>query len=235
MNKLSIIIPCFNEEKNIENILNKVWKVELKGIEKEIIVVDDCSSDSSRTILNNNKKIIDKILVHEINKGKGAALRTGIEYATGDYIIVQDADDEYDPGEFSRLLQPLINNDCDVVYGSRFKNKKYDKGYRLNRLANRFLTSFSNLFTKYKLTDMETCYKVFKRDIIKKLTLEENRFGFEPEITAKLSKIGAKIIEVPIEYKPRTKAEGKKINLKDGFRAIYCIIKYRWGVRIWEY
>lgn len=226
MKKLSIIIPCYNEENNIETILDKVNNVKLENIEKEIIVVDDCSKDSSKAILEKNKDIIQKLLFHTENMGKGAALRTGIQNATGDYIIIQDADLEYNPNEYRKLLQPLLDNECDVVYGSRFKNKVY-KGYLGNRLANIFLTNFSNLFTHYKLTDMETCYKVFKSKVIKNIDLKENRFGFEPEVTAKLSKANAKIIEVQIAYNPRSKNEGKKIGLKDGLRAIYCILKYR--------
>lgn len=226
MKKLSIIIPCYNEENNIETILDKVNNVKLENIEKEIIVVDDCSKDSSKAILEKNKDIIQKLLFHTENMGKGAALRTGIQNATGDYIIIQDADLEYNPNEYRKLLQPLLDNECDVVYGSRFKNKVY-KGYLGNRLANIFLTNFSNLFTHYKLTDMETCYKVFKSKVIKNIDLKENRFGFEPEVTAKLSKANAKIIEIQIAYNPRSKNEGKKIGLKDGLRAIYCILKYR--------
>lgn len=226
MKKLSIIIPCYNEEKNITKILKKVNDVKLSNIKKEIIVIDDCSTDNSKKILEENKKMLQKILFHENNMGKGAALRTGIKNATGDLIIIQDADLEYDPNEYEKLLKPLINDECDVVYGSRFKNKKY-KGYISNILANRFLTNLSNIFTHYKLTDMETCYKVFKSDIIKNIDLKENRFGFEPEVTSKLSKVKAKIIEVPIKYNPRTKDEGKKIGIKDGLRAIYCILKYR--------
>lgn len=226
MKKLSIIIPCYNEEKNITKILKKVNDVKLSNIKKEIIVIDDCSTDNSKKILEENKKMIQKILFHENNMGKGAALRTGIKNATGDFIIIQDADLEYDPNEYEKLLKPLINDECDVVYGSRFKNKKY-KGYISNILANRFLTNLSNIFTHYKLTDMETCYKVFKSDIIKNIDLNENRFGFEPEVTSKLSKVKAKIIEVQIKYNPRTKDEGKKIGIKDGLRAIYCILKYR--------
>ena len=227
MKKLSIIIPCYNEEKDIETVLNMVYNEKINDIEKEIIVVDDCSKDGSRSILEKNKDIISKILFHEQNMGKGAALRTGIQNATGDYIIIQDADLEYNPKEYTKLITPLINNECDVVYGSRFKNRKYNKGYYMNRFANCILTKISNIFTHYKLTDMETCYKVFKSEMIKNLTLEENRFGFEPEVTAKLSKANATINEIAIDYVPRTKTEGKKIGLKDGIRAIYCILKYR--------
>ena len=226
MKKLSIIIPCYNEENNIEDLLKKVNDVKLENIEKEIIVVDDCSKDNSRSILEKNKDVIQKILYHKENMGKGAALRTGIQSATGDYLIIQDADLEYNPNEYEKLLQPLINNECDVVYGSRFKNNVY-KGYFGNKLANKFLTKISNLFTHYKLTDMETCYKLFKSEVIKNIDLRENRFGFEPEVTAKLSKAKAKIVEVQIEYNPRSKEEGKKIGIKDGLRAIYCILKYR--------
>ncbi len=226
MKKISIIIPCYNEEKSIEDLLKKVNDVKLENVEKEVIVIDDCSKDNSRAVLEKNKDIIQKILFHKENMGKGAALRTGIQNATGDYIIIQDADLEYNPNEYEKLLKPLINNECDVVYGSRFKNKVY-KGYLGNRLANKFLTNISNLFTHYKLTDMETCYKVFKSKVIKNIDLQENRFGFEPEVTSKLSKAKAKIVEVAIEYNPRTKEEGKKIGIKDGLRAIYCILKYR--------
>ena len=227
MKKLSVIIPCFNEEQNIETILTKVDSVTLNDVEKEIIIVDDYSTDNSRTILSNIKKSNYKIVFHEKNMGKGAAIRTGINYATGDYIIIQDADLEYNPEEYNNLLVPLLNNECDVVYGSRFSHEGYKKGYFGNRIANKILTKFSNLFTHYKLTDMETCYKLFKSEIIKEIQLQENRFGFEPEVTAKLSKKKAKIVEVPIQYNPRTKEEGKKINIKDGIRALYCIIKYR--------
>ena len=226
MQRLSIIIPCYNEENSIEIVLNRINTIELNNIEKEIIVIDDCSQDNTREVLHNNKDKINKLLLHEQNRGKGATLRTGIKEATGDYIIIQDADLEYDPNEYERLLQPLINNECKVVYGSRFKAKKY-KGYLSNRLANKFLTWLSNRFTHYKLTDMETCYKVFKREVIQSLDLREDRFGFEPEVTAKLAKQKIGIKEISIEYNPRTKEEGKKINIKDGIRAIYCILKYK--------
>ena len=227
MKKLSIIIPCYNEEKNIEELLKRVNNVKLEDIEKEIIVVDDCSKDNSKEILEKNRDIIQKILCHKKNRGKGAAVRTGITNSTGDYIIIQDADLEYTPKDYCDLLKPLLNNECDVVYGNRFKNKKYDKGYLASRIANRFFTKFSNYFTHYKLTDVETGYKVFNGDIIRNIKLSENGFGFDTELTAKLSKAEAKIIEVPIQYSPRTKKEGKKIGIKDGIRTIYCILKYR--------
>lgn len=227
MKKLSIIVPCFNEARTIEEILKRLNNLEIKDIEKEIIVIDDCSSDNTREILENNKDKFQILVYHERNLGKGAAVRTGIKNATGDYIIIQDADLEYNPTEYEKLLQPLLQNECDVVYGSRFKDSKYNKGYILNRIANNILTKLSNFFTHYNLTDMETCYKLFKSEIIKKIKIEENRFGFEPEVTAKLKKVNAKIIEIPIKYEPRKTKEGKKIGFKDGLRAIHCIIKYR--------
>lgn len=227
MKKLSVIIPCFNEENNIKELLDRLNNITITNIEKEIIVIDDCSSDSSKRVLKENKDKINQLICHEKNMGKGAAIRTGIQYATGDYIIIQDADLEYNPKEYEKLLKPLENKECDVVYGSRFKNHEYKKGYLINRIANSFLTKFSNLFTHYKLTDMETCYKLFKSEIIKKIELEENRFGFEAEITSKLKRVNAKIVEIPIQYEPRTVKDGKKIGFKDGLRAIYCILKYR--------
>lgn len=223
--KLSIVIPCYNEKDNIENIINKVK--ESKVDNKEIIVVDDYSTDGTRDILNNKlKDKVDKIVFHDVNKGKGAALRTGFKVATGDVVIIQDADLEYNPEEYPKILQPILNGEAEVVYGSRFLNQK-SKGYLANRLANKGLTIMSNLFTGQKLTDMETCYKCFKKEIIQSIDLFEERFGFEPEVTAKISKKGIKIKEVPISYNPRTNQEGKKINFKDGLRAIYCIIKYK--------
>lgn len=225
---LSIIVPVYNEEKTIKEILQKINDVNLEDISKEIIVVNDYSNDDTLNILNNEcQYLVHKIINHEVNKGKGAALRTGINAANGDVIIIQDADFEYDPNDYLKIVKPLFEKKVDAVYGSRFLNKDNDTGYKKNRIANSFLTKFSNLMTGYRLTDMETCYKAFKKNIIKNIKIEENRFGFEPEITAKLSKNKVNLIEVPISYYPRTKEEGKKINYKDGIRAIYCIIKYK--------
>ncbi len=226
MEKLSIIIPCYNEKDNIVNIVKKVNAVPC--YEKEIIVVDDYSTDGTREILEEQvKPLVSKILYHEVNKGKGAALRTGFAHATGEAVIIQDADNEYDPMEIPSVVQPIFDGKYPVVYGSRFLNGKRE-GYLANRLANAFLTFLSNLFTGQKLTDMETCYKAFKREIIQGIEIVEDRFGFEPEITAKISRT-IKIHEVPISYNPRTTEEGKKIGLSDGLRALYCIAKYKRG------
>lgn len=223
MKKLSIVIPCYNEKDNILSIVRKVNDV--PGFEKEIIVVDDFSTDGTREILEKEvKPLVSKILYHEANCGKGAALRTGFSHATGDVVIIQDADDEYNPMEIPKVVNPIFEGVNDVVYGSRFLEGKRE-GYFANRVANAFLTMLSNLFTGQKLTDMETCYKAFRRDVIQKIEITENRFGFEPEITAKISKT-VKIAEVPVSYKPRTAEEGKKIGLSDGIRALYCIVKY---------
>lgn len=223
--KLSIIIPCYNEEQNIVNIINKVVQSPIQN--KEIIVVDDRSTDNTRVILERDlKSVVTKIIYHKVNGGKGAALKTGFKEATGDIVIIQDADLEYNPMEYPIVIAPILENKTGVVYGSRFlRNKR--KGYLANRLANLILTKFSNLFTHQRLTDMETCYKAFKREIIQSIDIQEKRFGFEPEITAKISKMGIKIKEVPISYNPRTNEEGKKIGYKDGLRALYCIWRYR--------
>jgi len=224
-NKLSIVIPCYNEEQNIESLVRRVLDSPIEN--KEIIVVEDCSTDDTRRILEEKiKPLVSKIVYHEKNMGKGAALRTGFSEATGDVVIIQDADHEYDPNEYPGIVNPIFNGEYQVVYGSRFLNRKR-KGYLANRMANRFLTGLSNMFTHQKLTDMETCYKAFKREIIQSVDLVENRFGFEPEITSKISKMKIKIHEVPISYNPRTNEEGKKIGFKDGLRAIYVIWKYR--------
>ncbi len=225
--KLSIIIPCYNEQNTIESIIDIVYLVDC-GMEKEIIIVDDYSTDSTRDKLESIKDKVYKIILHEKNMGKGAALRTGIEHATGDFVIIQDADLEYDPNEYIKVLKPLIDGKADVVYGSRFAGGQAHRVvYFWHFIGNKFLTMCSNIFTNLNLTDMETCYKVFKREIIQSIKIEENRFGFEPEITAKISKIkGISIYEVGISYYGRTYAEGKKIGWKDGFRALWCILKY---------
>jgi len=225
--KLSIIIPCYNELNTLDTILAAVINSPYK--DKEIIIVDDFSTDGTRDKLKNEiEGTVDKVLYHDMNKGKGAALRTGIERATGDIVIIQDADLEYDPNEYGLLVEPIINGKADVVYGSRFLGGSAHRVlYFWHSLGNQFLTLISNMFTDLNLTDMETCYKVFKREIIQSVEIEENRFGFEPEITAKLArKKELRIFEVGISYYGRTYDEGKKIGWRDGVRAIYCILKY---------
>ena len=222
---LSIVIPCYNEENNIVGLVHKVFESPVPN--KEIIVVDDCSTDGTRKILEEKiKPLVSQVIYHKKNGGKGAALRTGFKAATGDVVIIQDADLEYDPMEYPQIIEPIFNDEADVVYGSRFLNSKM-KGYLANRMANWFLTRLSNLFTHLKCTDMETCYKAFKREIIQSVDIKEQRFGFEPEITAKVAKMKVRFKEVPISYYPRTNEEGKKIGFKDGVRAIYCIWRYR--------
>jgi len=225
--KLSIIIPCYNEINTIETVVQRVLDVDL-DVEREIIIVDDCSRDGTREILNSlgNPDLV-KIVLHEKNKGKGAALRTGFEHAGGDLVIIQDADLEYDPSEYPKLLKPILENKADVVYGSRFAGGESHRVlYFWHYLANKFLTLSSNFFTNLNLTDMETGYKVFKKSVLDRIKLQEDRFGFEPEVTAKIGRLNCVIYEVGIGYYGRTYQEGKKIGWRDGFRALYVILKY---------
>ncbi len=224
--KLTIVIPCYNERSTIHGIIEALKACPVE--DKEIIVVDDYSTDGTREILKTElASQIDKIVYHEYNQGKGAALRTGFKHATGDLVVVQDADLEYDPNELSLLMEPIIKGSADVVFGSRFMGAQPHRVvYFWHMIGNKFLTLLSNMFTNINLTDMETCYKMFRREIIQSIHIEEDRFGFEPEITAKLAKGNYRIYEMGISYYGRTYAEGKKIGWRDGFRAIYAIIKY---------
>jgi glycosyltransferase involved in cell wall biosynthesis len=231
--KLSIIIPAYNEGRTIHLILDRVKEVVLlNNIEKELILVNDCSTDNTEEVLkvymSANPELNIQYFKHEVNKGKGAAIHTGIEKATGEYLVIQDADLEYDPEEFNLLLKPVIRGFADVVFGSRFLG---GNSHRIlffwHSLGNKFLTRLSNVFTNLNLTDMETCYKLFRTPIIQGINLNEKRFGFEPEVTAKIARVkDIRIYEVGISYYGRTYAEGKKIGWRDGFRAIYCILKY---------
>jgi len=224
--KLSVVIPCYNE---IDTLATLMLKVQAAPYEpKEIIVVDDGSTDGTRELLQNGHIAgIDRLIMHERNRGKGAALRTGIQAATGEVIVTQDADLEYDPLEYEKLIQPILANQADVVFGSRFLGSNPHRVlYFWHRIGNGLLTFVSNMFTNLNLTDMETGYKLFRREIIQAIHIEENRFGFEPEITAKIARMGVRIYEVGISYHGRTYAEGKKITWEDGLKALFCIVKY---------
>ena len=229
--KLSVVIPCYNESATICAIVEKVRNAPVKEIER--IVVDDASTDGTREILKNEiEEIVDKVIYHEVNTGKGAALRNGFSEASGDIVIIQDADLEYDPNQYPSLMEPIISGKADVVYGSRFAGGGQHRVlYFWHMVGNRFLTLLSNMLTNLNLTDIETCYKMFRREVIQSIAIKENRFGFEPEITAKIARKGCRIYEVGISYSGRTYEEGKKINWKDGFRAIYAILKYNLWAR----
>ncbi|NEQ67216.1 MAG: glycosyltransferase family 2 protein [Symploca sp. SIO2D2] len=223
---VSVVIPCYNEAKTISEVLDRVTQQTVPLL--EIVVVDDCSSDESAKIAAEYSSNIIKVVSHDKNQGKGAALRTGIGLCEGDLIIIQDADLEYDPSEYCRLLKPILDDRADVVFGSRFSGGgEHRVVYYWHYLGNRFLTTLSNMFTNLNLTDMETCYKVFRRSCMEGIEIKENRFGFEPELTAKLARKKLRFYEIGIDYHGRTYEEGKKIGWKDGFRALYCIVKYR--------
>ncbi|MBI5603618.1 MAG: glycosyltransferase family 2 protein [Deltaproteobacteria bacterium] len=227
---LSIIIPVYNEKQTLESLVEKVHTVDLSslGLDREVVVVDDCSQDGTSEVA---QKLADegkiRLIRHQENQGKGAALQTGFQGARGDLLLIQDADLEYDPEEYPKLLKPIVDGKADVVYGSRFMGGEPHRVlYFWHYLGNRFLTLLSNMVTNLNLTDMETCYKVFRSPVLKSITLEEKRFGFEPEVTAKIARLGCRIYEVGISYTGRTYTEGKKINWKDGIRALWCIFKY---------
>jgi glycosyltransferase involved in cell wall biosynthesis len=222
--KLSVVIPAYNEAGTIRDLVRRVQAVPL---EKEIIVVDDGSTDGTREILHGGLGPEIVVVLHDKNSGKGAALRTGFARVTGDVVVVQDADLEYDPEEFPRLLKPILENRADVVYGSRFNGGTHRVLFFWHYVGNRFLTTLSNMFTNLNLSDMETCYKIFRAGLLQRMVFRSNRFGFEPEFTAKVARLGCRIYEVPISYHGRGYEAGKKITWKDGFTAIACIVRYR--------
>jgi glycosyltransferase involved in cell wall biosynthesis len=224
--KLSVVIPCYNEVETIAEIVRRVQAAPVASM--EIIVVDDCSTDGSRELIRNEiESEVDQVIYLEVNQGKGAALRSGFQAATGDVVVVQDADLEYSPKEFPQLMEPIVEGNADVVFGSRFMGgQPHRVVYFWHMVGNRFLTLVSNMLTNINLTDMETCYKMFKREVIQAIHIEEDRFGFEPEITAKVARMRCRIYEVGISYYGRTYEQGKKIGWKDGVRAIYAVIKY---------
>jgi glycosyltransferase involved in cell wall biosynthesis len=234
MARLSIVVPAYNERATVRELLRRVAAAPLPpGMEREVVVVDDGSGDGTREHLRELAARGDplpfRLLEHDANRGKGAAIRTGFAAAGGDFVLVQDADLEYDPGEYPKLLQPILDGEADVVYGSRFLGGPHRVLFYWHYLGNRFLTTLSNMLTDLNLSDMETCYKVFRREVLAGLELRSNRFGIEPELTAKVAKTGARIFEVPISYKGRTYAEGKKIGWRDGFAAIWAILRYNLG------
>ena len=227
--KLSVIIPCYNELKTIGTLVQMVRDAPYQP--KEIIVIDDCSTDGTRELLMNGGVAgIDRLILQETNRGKGAAVRSGFRIATGDVVVIQDADLEYDPTDYGKLIQPILAGKADVVFGSRFLGEGPHRVlYFWHRVGNGILTVLSNMFSNLNLTDMETCYKMLRREVIQSITIEEDRFGFEPEITAKIARLNVRIYEVGISYHGRTYAEGKKVNWRDGIRALYCILKYSRG------
>jgi glycosyltransferase involved in cell wall biosynthesis len=230
---LSVVIPIYNEERTLRNLVERVCAVPIR---KELILVDDCSRDGTREVLqelaaNRGHDLLNTLSIyfHDVNKGKGSALKTGFQHARGDFVIIQDADLEYDPSEYPRLLQPIIEGNADVVFGSRFLGDRPHRVlYFWHYLGNKFFTTLSNCFTNLNLTDMETCYKVFKREVIQSIAprLKQNRFGIEPEMTARIARRGCRVVEMSISYSGRTYEEGKKIGLKDAFQAIWCILRY---------